>query len=73
MNNILDFSDKSSEINIQEIGGKAHSLINMHRKNLPIPPGMVLKVSFFQPWIDALKSTEKWKLLIKMDFNSFIS
>lgn len=45
---------------IGEVGGKAGSLIQLSRKGLPVPPGLVLKVGFFAEWFAQLKSSREW-------------
>ncbi|HEY9870419.1 MAG TPA: PEP/pyruvate-binding domain-containing protein [Candidatus Obscuribacterales bacterium] len=48
------------EAPIAEVGGKAFGLMELCRARLPVPSGFVLTVRFFQPWIDAIKSTSAW-------------
>lgn len=43
-----------------EVGGKALSLYQTSTL-FNVPPGFVLAVSFFEPWIDLVKQTEEWK------------
>jgi phosphohistidine swiveling domain-containing protein len=43
------------------VGGKGYSLIKMAQADLSIPPGFVLSVDFFRPWINELKKTESWR------------
>jgi phosphoenolpyruvate synthase/pyruvate phosphate dikinase len=45
---------------IKEVGGKGYSLIKLTRAGLNVPPGFVLSVSYFQGWIDQLKSSDEW-------------
>ncbi len=47
---------------LPEVGGKGLSLIEGARASLPIPPGFVLAVSFFDPWVSELKTTDAWTL-----------
>lgn len=42
------------------IGGKALSLYETS-STFNVPPGFVLSVAFFQPWLDQIKNTEEWK------------
>lgn len=42
---------------IDQVGGKALSLIEMTRQNMPVPPGFVLTVKFFEPWLTTLQAT----------------
>lgn len=46
---------------LNKVGGKGQSLIRMTQLGLPVPPGFVLTVDFFQEWLDALKLTDQWK------------
>lgn len=50
--------------NISQVGGKGYSLIKMSQAKLAIPPGFVLAVSFFKPWISQLKQLEAWKTIL---------
>jgi rifampicin phosphotransferase len=43
-------ADAIPEIN--EVGGKALSLILMSKANLPVPQGVVLTTSFFDVWFE---------------------
>ena len=45
---------------LNQAGGKALSLILMTRRGLPVPPGCVLTVDFFAPWLEALQATPEW-------------
>jgi len=44
-----------------KVGGKGQSLIRMTQIGLPVPPGFVLTVDFFQDWLDSIRLTEEWK------------
>lgn len=46
---------------LREVGGKGLSLIKMAGAGLPVPPGFVLTVAFFKPWLDTLKGSGEWK------------
>ncbi|MBX9568321.1 MAG: hypothetical protein K2X77_05465 [Candidatus Obscuribacterales bacterium] len=46
---------------LREVGGKAKSLIDMTAQGMPVPPGLVLKVSYFAPWFEQLRKTSEWK------------
>ena len=50
----------SSPPTLSEVGGKALSLYETSA-NFSVPPGLVLTVSFFQPWLDQIKKTSAWK------------
>jgi Phosphoenolpyruvate synthase/pyruvate phosphate dikinase len=45
---------------VDKVGGKAHSLIRMTQIGLPVPPGIVLTVEFFEPWMNELKLAPEW-------------
>jgi phosphoenolpyruvate synthase/pyruvate phosphate dikinase len=45
---------------LAEVGGKGLSLIQMTQANLPVPPGFVCAVSFFEPWLAHLQTTSEW-------------
>jgi rifampicin phosphotransferase len=46
---------------LKEVGGKGLSLIKMAGAGLPVPPGFVMTVEFFRPWLDALKAGSAWR------------
>ncbi|MBY0548802.1 MAG: hypothetical protein K2W95_16140 [Candidatus Obscuribacterales bacterium] len=48
------------QASISEVGGKGYSLIKSAESGLPVPPGFVLPVDFFRPWLNRLKSTTHW-------------
>ena len=41
-------------------GGKGLSLIKMTQAGLPVPPGFICQVSFFDPWLAALQALPEW-------------
>ena len=43
-----------------QVGGKAMSLILMTQRGFPVPPGFVLSVAFFQPWLETLQNAPEW-------------
>ena len=45
---------------LAQVGGKAMSLIAMTQHGLPVPPGFVLSVAFFDPWLATIQSTPQW-------------
>jgi pyruvate,water dikinase len=45
---------------LAQVGGKAMSLITMTQQGLPVPPGFVLTVTFFEPWLEHVKRTPEW-------------
>jgi phosphohistidine swiveling domain-containing protein len=46
---------------LAEVGGKAMSLISMAQRGLPVPPGFVLTVAFFEPWLDQIRRSPEWR------------
>jgi phosphoenolpyruvate synthase/pyruvate phosphate dikinase len=51
-------TDETPEL--AQVGGKAMSLIFMTQHGLPVPPGFVLTVAFFEPWLEYIKQTPEW-------------
>ena len=47
------------------VGGKGMSLILMTQKGLPVPPGFVLSVAFFEPWLEYIKKSPEWAEVLK--------
>jgi pyruvate,water dikinase len=45
---------------LSQVGGKGLSLIHMTREGLPVPPGLVLSVAFFEPWMTYVQGTPEW-------------
>lgn len=45
---------------LREVGGKGLSLIKMASAGLPVPPGFILTVEFFSPWLEQLRSHSEW-------------
>ena len=62
MRTIIAFTATEAS-DIEQVGGKALSLITMTRQGLPVPPGFVLTVRFFEPWLTALEVTPAWAAL----------
>ncbi|MBT8508927.1 hypothetical protein AZH53_11060 [Methanomicrobiaceae archaeon CYW5] len=46
---------------IEEVGGKAFSLLELCRAGLPVPPGCVLTTAFFASWSASVMATEVWR------------
>ena len=56
------FAFTSAELpHMAQVGSKALALITMTREGLPVPPGFVLTVEFFEPWIMTCQATPEWK------------
>ncbi len=49
---------------IKKVGGKGQSLIRMTQLGLPVPPGFILCVEFFEDWMQAIKSQRQWQNFI---------
>ncbi|MGB0388470.1 MAG: PEP/pyruvate-binding domain-containing protein [Ardenticatenaceae bacterium] len=45
---------------LAEVGGKGLSLMRMTQADLLVPPGFVLSVAFFAPWMSHLQATPEW-------------
>ena len=58
----LPLNDRAA--NLETVGGKGMSLIFMTRRGLPVPPGFVLSVAFFEPWLEYVKRTPEWKKVL---------
>ncbi len=52
---------------LDQVGGKALTLMQMTAAGMPVPPGFVLTVQFFEPWVVALKQSPAWKNLTQTD------
>ena len=51
----------SSELpQLAQVGGKALALMTMAQAGMPVPPGFVLTVDFFAPWVATLQATPEW-------------
>ncbi|MEI7849064.1 MAG: PEP/pyruvate-binding domain-containing protein [Chloroflexota bacterium] len=48
-----------------QVGGKALALMQMAAAGMPVPPGLVLTVKFFEPWLDVVKTASAWDALTK--------
>eukprot|EP00986_Skeletonema_menzelii_P005861 scaffold2200_cov117-Skeletonema_menzelii.AAC.2 len=57
-------SPPSSSPTLSKVGGKALSLIKTSELHFPVPPGFVLTVSFFQPWLEQIQQTDAWKAFV---------
>ena len=58
------FNDEGPLPPISAVGGKGYSLIRMARQGFPVPPGFVLAVDFFKPWIAQVSATEAWRAFL---------
>lgn len=59
MDTIFPFT--SAELpSLEQVGGKALALMTMTQAGMPVPPGFVLTVEFFAPWLATLQTTPEW-------------
>ncbi|UCG11344.1 MAG: hypothetical protein JSU72_12415 [Deltaproteobacteria bacterium] len=58
---LVHFDDVAPLPPIKSVGGKGYSLIRMSREGFPVPPGFVLTVDFFTPWIEAVTAADQWQ------------
>jgi pyruvate,water dikinase len=62
------FSFSSNEIpDVNQVGGKALALIQMTGAGMLVPPGFVLTVKYFEPWIEFLKASSAWAEMANPD------
>lgn len=54
MSTVFQFTSEQLP-SLEQAGGKALALIQMNHAGMPVPPGFVLIVDFFTPWLDTLK------------------
>ncbi len=59
--NLVYFDDMAPLPPVKSVGGKGYSLIRLSREGFSVPPGFVLTVDFFTPWIEAVTATEQWR------------
>lgn len=59
MTTIFPFTTRE-QLDLAQVGGKALSLVKMTQAELPVPPGFVLAVDFFAPWMAYLQTTLEW-------------
>ncbi len=60
MNKFYNF-DENKIPAIEEVGGKANSLIKLTKGNFNVPNGAVLTVDFFKDWISELQNNDELK------------
>ncbi len=58
---LVQFDGAAELPSIKAVGGKGYSLIRMRREGLPVPPGFVLTVNFFEPWTTAITASKLWR------------
>lgn len=52
--------DERETATLTSVGGKGYSLMRGSQAGLPVPPGFILAVAFFRPWLDELKNSAAW-------------
>lgn len=61
----------SAFVTADQAGGKALALIQMTRAGMAVPPGFVLTVKFFEPWLDSLKKSPAWGAMTQINAGEF--
>jgi rifampicin phosphotransferase len=61
MSKSIYFFPGDAKATLEEVGGKGLSLLEGSRAWLPVPPGCILTVYFFDAWLSQLKTTAAWK------------
>jgi phosphoenolpyruvate synthase/pyruvate phosphate dikinase len=56
--------DSKSVPSLEEVGGKAQSLIVMTKEGFNVPDGLVLCVSFFESWFKKVEKSRSWKTFL---------
>ena len=62
---IHPFPSDSSVPDLAEVGGKALSLIQSSKADLPVPAAIALGVSFFEEWVTAITGPSEWADLMR--------
>jgi rifampicin phosphotransferase len=65
LNELVYIFPGSDEPPLVAAGGKGLSLIRTARVGLPVPPGLVLSVAYFEPWFEQLRRTPQWAAFLK--------
>jgi hypothetical protein len=65
MSKSIYFFPGDAKATLGEVGGKGLSLLESSRALLPVPPGCILTVHFFEPWLSQLKTTDAWKIFLR--------
>ena len=61
---LVHFDDTAPLPSLMSVGGKGYSLIRMSREGLPVPPGFVLTVDFFDKWFEVITASASWREFI---------
>ena len=56
----------SDLVEIDQVGGKAASLIRLKQNGLEVPGGVVLTTLFFEPWLAEIQTSSEWRSAIEM-------
>lgn len=56
----------SDPVEIDQVGGKAASLIRLKQNGLEVPGGVVLTTLFFEPWLTEIQTSSEWRSAIEM-------
>jgi len=64
MNMIYPFTSRNLPP-LDQVGGKALALMQLTSAGMPVPPGLVVTVCFFEPWIEILKQSPAWLKLTR--------
>ncbi len=68
MKAIIPF-DSTQLPTLEQAGGKALALIEMTHIGMPVPPGFVLTVEFFKPWLETLNRSPLWTAMMTANAN----
>ena len=60
---LIHYFPGTEQTTTAEVGGKALSLIRMSQAGMPVPSGIVLSTSFFDPWFDEIQASPIWLAL----------
>jgi phosphoenolpyruvate synthase/pyruvate phosphate dikinase len=66
MTTVFSFASKDLP-GLEQAGGKALALHQMTGAGMPVPPGIVLTVEYFNRWLDFLKQSPEWNAMTGAD------
>jgi len=66
MQTIYSFNEREQP-QVDQVGGKALALMQMTTAGMPVPPGFVLTVEFFEQWLDSLTTSPAWAEITNAD------
>jgi phosphoenolpyruvate synthase/pyruvate phosphate dikinase len=64
---MLIYSFPGDLAQLHQVGGKGLSLILASKEGLPVPPGFILSVDFFEEWFQKLKQLKTWQKFLNSD------